>query len=113
MSLFSEDAVYTTPFEGTPRTVRGLTDIRATFRRSWVDPPPDLEVIVDRIEVDGERVTSHWTCVSPAFSGPVRGRDRYVVRGGLIAELHVTLEGEEHVTPSDLREDNDPAGQAG
>ena len=95
MELFAPDAVYSTPFGTEPVTVSGRDAIRSTFRASWENPPPDLDVIVQRIEVDGERVTSHWTCTSPAFPGPVHGSDRYVVRDGLIAELHVTLKGDD------------------
>ncbi len=95
MELFASDAVYTTPFGDEPMTVAGKDAIRETFRASWQNPPPGLEVVVHRIEVDGERVESFWTCTSPAFPGPVHGSDRYLVRDGLIAELHVSLNGEE------------------
>ncbi len=92
MALFSEDAVYSTPFGEKPVTVQGREAIRSTFRASWENPPPGLEVVVDRIEADGDRVVSYWTCTSPAFPAPVTGTDRYTVRDGLIAELHVTLD---------------------
>ncbi|MEM9458942.1 MAG: nuclear transport factor 2 family protein [Myxococcota bacterium] len=91
MALFAEDAVYTEPFTGRTRTHRGRPAIRRCFIESWRNPPPNLELRVDRVDLDGERVQAHWTCTSPAFDGPVHGHDAYVVREGKIAQLTVTL----------------------
>lgn len=93
MALFADDAVYTEPFTGRSRTHHGLAAIRQCFLESWRSPPPDLKLRVDRVDLDGERVQALWTCTSPAFDGPVQGRDAYVVRDGKIAQLTVTLLG--------------------
>lgn len=90
-SLFAEDAVYIEPFGGESRTHAGLPAIQACLRESWTRVPPDLKLAVDRIDVDGAVVTSLWTCTSPAFPGPVRGRDVCTVRDGRIARLEVTF----------------------
>ncbi len=91
MALFHDDAVYVEPFTGRPRTHQGHVAIRRCFVEAWRDPPADLELCVDRVDLDGERVLAQWTCASPSFPGPVQGRDTYVIRDGKIARLEVTL----------------------
>ncbi|MCB9780274.1 MAG: nuclear transport factor 2 family protein [Alphaproteobacteria bacterium] len=88
-ALFADDAVYTEPFTGTSRTHQGRAAIERTLRDSWQQTPPDLVLTVDRVDVDGDTVTSLWTCTSPVFPGPMRGRDVCVVRDGRIASLEV------------------------
>lgn len=89
LALFTDDAVYVEPFSGESRTHEGKDQIRACLRASWDNTPPDLTLRVNRVDVDGERVSADWTCESPAFDAPVRGRDEYVLRDGRIARLEV------------------------
>ncbi len=91
LALFARDAVYTEPFSGETRTHRGRDAIAAYMESSWATAPPDMTLNLDRIDIDGEVVVSLWTCSSPAFPAPVRGRDRCVVQGGLITNLEVKL----------------------
>ncbi|MCA9494168.1 MAG: nuclear transport factor 2 family protein [Myxococcales bacterium] len=93
LALFHDDAVYVEPFTapGTSRTHEGKPAIRAALRQGWEAPPPDMTLTVDRIDTDGDEVTSRWTCASPVFPGPIAGEDRYVVREGRIARLDVRL----------------------
>lgn len=93
MALFRDDAVYTEPFTGRSRTHQGLDAIRRCFREAWLSPPEDLELRVDRVDLDGERVEARWTCTSPVFPAPVKGRDAYLIQDGKIARLEVTLVG--------------------
>lgn len=88
-ALFDDDAVYTEPFGGSPRTWRGREAIEQRLRTGWDESPPDLELTVERIDVEGQVVTSTWVCRSPAFPGPVRGRDVCTVRDGRIHHLDV------------------------
>lgn len=88
-SLFAEDAVYIEPFSGQSLTHRGRPEIEAYLRGSWEQGPPDLELTVNRVDVDGEVVRSEWTCSSPAFEAPVRGIDECTVRQGQIQRLEV------------------------
>lgn len=90
-ALFADDAVYIEPFSGARRVHEGRAAIEACLRASWTQVPPDLALRVDRVDVDGPVVTSTWTCSSPAFPGPVRGRDTATVRDGRIARLDVTF----------------------
>ena len=91
MALFAEDAVYTEPFAGKPRTHRGHAAIRRCFVEAWQNPPPDLTLTVDRVDIDAEHVTALWTCASPAFAQPVRGRDAYEIVDGQIRSLVVSF----------------------
>lgn len=92
-ALFASDAVYVEPFSGETRTHTGRPAIEAYLQASWSSAPEDMTLEVDRIDVDGNVVVSEWTCRSPAFPAPVRGRDRCVVEGGHIAQLEVEFLG--------------------
>ena len=89
LALFTDDAVYVEPFSGETRTHEGKEQIRACLRASWEGAPPDLTLHVNRIDIDGATVSADWTCESPAFDAPVRGRDEYLIRDGRIARLEV------------------------
>lgn len=91
MSLFADDAEYIDPFTGSPRTSRGKEAIRSTLREGWDEPLPEMELQVQRIDIDGSHVTSEWTCTSPALLNPVRGRDRYEIEDGKVRRLVVEL----------------------
>ena len=88
-ALFADDAVYIEPFTGESRTHEGRPAIEACFIASWDNAPPDLEIEVHRVDVDGEVVRSEWTCTSPAFPAPVKGVDECTVREGRIVRLEV------------------------
>lgn len=87
--LFAEDAIYVEPFTGAPRTHTGRAAIEQCMRDSWKDAPPDLELVVNRVHVDGQIVRSEWTCNSPVFETPVKGVDVCEVNDGLICRLEV------------------------
>jgi ketosteroid isomerase-like protein len=89
VALFAEDAVYVEPFSGGVH--EGRDAIRAWLNASWADAPPDLALTVERIDAAGDTVETHWTCESPAFARPARGRDRFTIRDGRIARLESRL----------------------
>jgi ketosteroid isomerase-like protein len=93
LDLFAADAVYSEPFSGEQREFEGRPAIVQCFRDGWQGTPTDLELTVERIDVEGQVVTSHWTCTSPAFPAPVKGRDVCTVRDGLIQHLDVRIVG--------------------
>lgn len=92
-ALFDDEAVYTEPFTGTPRTHTGRSAIEHCLRTSWQTAPPDMTLTVDRIDVNGATVTTRWTCASPAFPQPMQGEDRCTVRAGRIVSLAVRFVG--------------------
>lgn len=53
LSLFADDAVLIEPFSGQSQTHAGKPAIRQSFRDQWKDPPPDLTLVLDRIDLDG------------------------------------------------------------
>lgn len=95
MSLFTPDATYEEPFSGSSEPAVGFDAIRERLRTGWTNPIPDMELEVLAIHVTGERAESRWECRSPAFPAPVRGRDLYEFRNGLIASLRVTIDNAE------------------
>lgn len=92
MSLFAEHASVTEPFSGEPRTHKGKAAIRAWFRDAVQNMPPDMQIRMDRIDMDGVRVCAEWTCTSSVLASPMRGKDLYTIRNGVIenAEFIVT-----------------------
>jgi ketosteroid isomerase-like protein len=93
MSLFADDAVFIEPFSGTPQTHTGKPAIRASFKGMWENPPPDMRLALDRVDVDGDKVRAEWTCTSPAFPQPMKGLDLFTIRGGKISRLEIVVTG--------------------
>ncbi|MEO1064140.1 MAG: nuclear transport factor 2 family protein [Actinomycetota bacterium] len=91
LSLFTDDAEYVEPFSGSPEPALGRAAIRDRLRSGWAAPPPDMELDVESVVVDGDRATSTWECRSPAFPRPVRGLDEYEFRDGRISRLVVRI----------------------
>jgi uncharacterized protein (TIGR02246 family) len=89
VALFADDAVYVEPFSGGVH--EGRDAIRDWLEGSRADAPPDVRLTVERVDVDGDTVEAHWTCESPAFLRPARGRDRFAISDGRIARLESTL----------------------
>lgn len=91
-ALFAEKAVLIEPFSGQPRTHSGKPAIISWFREAVQNMPPDMTIKMDRIDLDGGRVVAAWTCTSSVFPTPMRGKDFYQIRNGLIehAEFVVT-----------------------
>ena len=67
LSLFSDDAVFIEPFSGTTRTHHGKDEIRDAYLDMERDPVPDLKLVLDRLDMDGEQLRAEWTCTSPVF----------------------------------------------
>jgi ketosteroid isomerase-like protein len=93
MNLFAEDAVYVDPFGDTPQTHTGKGAIRRAYLKSRQDAPPDMTLTLDRVDFEGERIRTEWTCCSPAFPHPMRGQDLWTIRGGRIIRLETILLG--------------------
>lgn len=93
LALFTDDAVYIEPFtnNGRPSTHDGKPAIRAWLANEGRMRPDDMELTVDRIDMEHGRLRAEWTCTSAAFPGPMRGRDVYELRDGKIARLETTM----------------------
>ena len=90
LELFTDDAVYVEPFSGGPAH-RGREAIRAYLNASAGGAPPELRIVVERLDVETSRIVATWRCESPLFAVPSRGRDVFDVDGGRIARLETTL----------------------
>ncbi len=91
LRLFTDDAVYVEPFSGDPEPAEGREGIRRRLRAGWESPPPEMELDVLSVTVEGDRARSTWECRSPAFPAPVRGVDEYEFRDGRITRLVVRI----------------------
>jgi uncharacterized protein (TIGR02246 family) len=89
VALFAEDAVYVEPFSGAAH--EGRDAIRSWLDTSLSDAPPDLRLTVERVDVAGDTVKARWTCESPAFARPAKGRDPFTIRDGRIARPESAL----------------------
>lgn len=66
----------------------------ATMARGWAQPLPEMRIAIDRVETEGNVIDLNWTCYSPALhGGKGQGRNRFTMRGELIAELVTTFGG--------------------
>jgi SnoaL-like domain len=92
MELFADEAVLIEPFSGEPQTHTGRTAIRQSFRDQWKNPLPDLNLVLDRIDLDGRQVRAEWTCTSPVLPAPMRGHDLFTLNAeGKIARLEIIV----------------------
>lgn len=91
MALFAEDAVFIEPFSGQPRTHNGSAAIRASFLEMWSQPEPEVNLMLDRVDLDGDVIRADWTCTSAAFPSPMRGHDLFTIRNGKIQRLEVIV----------------------
>ena len=92
LALFADGAVFIEPFSGEPQTHVGKDAIRGSFRDQWKNPPPDLELTLDRVDLDGPLVRAEWTCTSPVFPTPMRGYDLFTLNeDGKIARLEIIV----------------------
>ncbi len=96
IALFTADAEYSEPFSanGQPTSHVGLPAIRAFFEESYRGAMNhDVQLTLDRLDLDGDRLRSEWTCMMPVFPAPMRGWDHYTIRDGKIARLEIHLTG--------------------
>jgi ketosteroid isomerase-like protein len=94
LDLFTSDAVYVEPFSGRPTVHRGQAAIRAFFADALSHHLQGARLLLERLDLDGERLRSQWTCHVPLLPGPLRGHDLLTLRDGRIARLETTLDGE-------------------
>jgi ketosteroid isomerase-like protein len=91
VELFDDQAVYVEPFSGQPQVHTGRTAIRAFFENALEHHLRGVRLTLDRLDLDGERLRSEWTCRLPALAAPMRGFDLLTLRDGRIARLETTV----------------------
>jgi hypothetical protein len=85
--LFAADGVYEEPFTG--RQHRGRAAIRSCLEAATAPAAVRLEVTLVRVKPPHAEV--EWTCHSPDFRSPSRGRDLYEIADGRIQRLRTEL----------------------
>jgi ketosteroid isomerase-like protein len=91
VGLFEDDAVYVEPFAGQPQVHAGKAEIRAFFENALQQHLRDVRLTLDRLDVDGGRLRSEWTCVLGSMGASMRGFDLLTLRDGRIARLETTV----------------------
>jgi len=91
VALFTDDAVYVEPFAGQPVVHSGRDEIQAFFANALQQHLNGARLTLDRLDVDGERLRSEWTCRLPMFNAPMHGFDLVTLRNGRIARLETTV----------------------
>src|SRR5438105_13848220 len=100
VGLFEDDAVYVEPFSGQPQVHTGRAHIREFFEYALEHHLRDVRLTLDRLDVDGDRLRSEWTCTLPMFGEPMRGFDLLTLRAGRIARLETTVTHFPPMTPT-------------
>jgi ketosteroid isomerase-like protein len=91
VGLFEEDAVYIEPFTGQPKAHTGKTEIRAFFERALQQDMRNARLMLTRLDIDGDKLRSEWTCELPSLPSPMRGFDLLNLREGRIVRLETTI----------------------
>jgi ketosteroid isomerase-like protein len=89
VGLFAHDGEYHEPFTG--HVHRGHDAIRSYLAGAAADAPRDVRLEVRSLRAQGSHVTVEWTCHSPVFATPSRGRDLYTIADGRILALRTKL----------------------
>ena len=90
IALFADDAVYVEPWAGQTAVHTGKDEIRGFFSAA-LQQMNGAKLTLDRLDMDGERLRSQWTCTIPSFPAPMHGFDLVTLRDGRIARLETTL----------------------
>ena len=91
VGLFDDEAVYVEPFMGQPQAHTGKAEIRAFFERALEQEMGKARLTLDRLDIDGQRLRSEWTCQLPSMPAPMRGFDLLSMRDGRIVRLETTV----------------------
>jgi hypothetical protein len=91
VELFGDEAVYVEAFGGQPHVHAGKDEIRSFFDVALRQHLNAARLTLDRLDLDGERLRSEWTCTLPMLSAPLRGFDLVTLRDGLIVRLETIV----------------------
>jgi hypothetical protein len=91
IELFDDEAVYVEPFSGQPTVHTGKAEIRAFYEYALTHHMQGARLVLERLDLDGERLRATWSCQVPAFPEPLHGFDLLSLRDGRIVRLETTL----------------------
>jgi hypothetical protein len=89
LSLFAEDGVLVEPFTGQVQTHAGKPAIKASLVPMWANQAPDMKILLDRVDLQGETIRAEWTCTSSVMPGPMRGYDLFQINNGIIKRMEI------------------------
>ena len=90
IGLFADEAVYVEPWTGMPQVHTGKAEIRNFFQQA-LEQMQGARLTLDRLDIDGSRLRSEWTCHLPSAPKPMRGFDLLSLREGRIVRLETTV----------------------
>jgi ketosteroid isomerase-like protein len=91
VGLFEDNAVYVEPFTGQSQVHSGKEEIRAFFKNALQQHLRDVQLTLDRLDMDSGRLRSEWTCELGTTRALMRGFDLLTLRDGRIARLETTV----------------------
>jgi ketosteroid isomerase-like protein len=91
VGLFDDEAVYVEPFSGKPQVHTGKGEIREFFEVALSQHLNGVRLTLDRLDIDGGRLRSEWTCHLPMINAPMRGFDLLTLRDGRIVRLETSV----------------------
>ncbi len=89
LSLFAEDGVLVEPFTGQVQTHAGKPAIKASLVPMWANQAPDMKILLDRVDLQGQTIRAEWTCTSSVMPGPMRGYDLFQINNGIINRMEI------------------------
>ncbi|MEM9044059.1 MAG: nuclear transport factor 2 family protein [Pseudomonadota bacterium] len=93
--MFAQDAVYFEPFSGRSEPHKGREAIAAAFDASRSGAFDDAVISLQGSEIDDEKISVRWTCVSKSIpGGRGSGTNVFKLKAGLIVSLVTTLDGD-------------------
>jgi hypothetical protein len=91
LGLFAEDGILVEPFTGAVQTHEGKSAIKASLVPMWSNRAPDMKIMLDRVDLQGQTIRAEWTCTSSVMPGPMRGFDLFNIQGGKIKRLEIVV----------------------
>lgn len=89
LSLFAEDGVLVEPFTGQMQTHEGKAAIKASLVPMWANQAPDMKILLDRVDLQGQTIRAEWTCTASVMPGPIRGYDLFQIKNGIINRMEI------------------------
>lgn len=91
LSLFADDGILVEPFTGQMQTHEGKAAIKASLVPMWANQAPDMKILLDRVDLQGQTIRAEWTCTASVMPGPMRGYDLFQIKNGVIHRMEIIV----------------------
>lgn len=55
----------------------------------WANQAPDMKIMLDRVDLQGQTIRAEWTCTASVMPGPMRGYDLFQINNGVINRMEI------------------------